>query len=109
MLLTFGLGCIAATLTAFLRDTAHGVGVALTVGFYATPIVYPVELVPLRLRPWIEANPLTTLVELYRGAFTLHALPRPASVAYLAAFCAVFAFVGFLLFSKGRPHFADLI
>ena len=41
ILLTFGLGCIAATLTTILRDTSHAVGIVLTVGFYATPIVYP--------------------------------------------------------------------
>src|SRR5215470_10407118 len=46
VLLTFGIGCLAATATAFLRDAAHAVGVALTVGFYATPIVYPLGLVP---------------------------------------------------------------
>ena len=49
ILLTFGLGCIAATLTAFVRDTVHAVGIALTVVFYATPIVYPASLVPARL------------------------------------------------------------
>ena len=73
--MTFGLGCIAATLTAFVRDTAHAVGIALTVVFYATPIVYPASLVPERLRPILEANPVAHLVDLYRRAFTLHAPP----------------------------------
>ena len=76
ILLTFGLGCIAATLTAFLRDTATPSAIVLTVGFYATPIVYPASLVPARLRPLIEANPVSHLVDLYRRAFTLHAAPR---------------------------------
>jgi lipopolysaccharide transport system permease protein len=109
VLLTFGIGCLAATATAFLRDAAHAVGVALTVGFYATPIVYPLGLVPARLRPLLEANPLTALVALYRSAFTQHALPSAGSLAYLAAFCVVVAGAGGLLFARARPHFADLI
>ena len=108
-LLTFGLGCIAATLTVFLRDTAHAIGIALTVVFYATPIVYPASLVPARFRPWIDANPVSTLVDLYRRAFTLHAPPPAAPIAGLAAASALTALAAAALFSRARPHFADLL
>ena len=107
--MTFGLGCIAATLTAFLRDTVHAVSVGLTVLFYATPVVYPLSLVPPRLRPIIEANPLTHLVDLFRRAFTLHAAPEPSSVIYLTVFSLLAAAAGAALFARARPHFADLI
>jgi ABC-type polysaccharide/polyol phosphate export permease len=108
-MLTFGIGCIAATSTAFLRDTVHAVGVGLTVVFYATPVVYPLSLVPPRLRPLIEANPLTHLVDLFRRAFTLHAAPPPSSVIYLTVFSLLAAAAGAALFARARPHFADLI
>ena len=107
--MTFGLGCIAATLTAFVRDTAHAVSIALTVVFYATPIVYPASLVPARLRPILEANPVAHLVDLYRRAFTLHEAPPAGSVLYLTVFCAASVLLGAALFSRARPHFADLI
>ncbi len=109
ILMTFGIGCIAATLTAFVRDTAHAVGIALTVAFYATPIVYPASLVPPGLRPILEANPVAHLVDLFRRAFSLHAAPAPASVLYLTVFCLVVALAGAALFARARPHFADLI
>ena len=109
ILLSFGLGCIAATLTAFVRDTAHAVGILLTVVFYATPIVYPLSMVPAGLRPFLEANPLTHLVDLYRRAFTLHAAPEPGSGLYLTVSCVLAALLGAGLFSRARPHFADLI
>ena len=109
ILLTFGLGCIAATLTTFVRDTAHAIGIVLTVGFYAAPIVYPVSLVPERLKLWIEANPVTHLVALYRSAFTLHAAPAPGSLLALTAVCVLVAAGGAALFARARPHFADLI
>jgi ABC-type polysaccharide/polyol phosphate export permease len=109
ILMTFGLGCIAATLTAFVRDTAHAVGIALTVVFYATPIVYPASLVPERLRWILQANPVAHLVDLYRRAFTLHALPEAAPALYLTLFCCAAALLGGALFHRARPHFADLI
>jgi lipopolysaccharide transport system permease protein len=109
ILLTFGIGCIAATLTTFLRDTTHAIGIVLTVGFYATPIVYPLSLVPPRLLPFLEANPLTHLVDLYRRAFTLHTAPPASSILYLTAICGVAAAAGAALFARARPHFADLI
>lgn len=109
ILLTFGIACIAATLTAFVRDVSHAVGILLTIGFYATPIVYPASMVPQRLRPWLEANPLTHLVDLYRRAFSLHALPDAGGLAYLTVFSLLAAAAGGALFSRARPHFADLI
>lgn len=109
ILLTFGLGCIAAASTAFLRDAVHAVNIVLTVGFYATPIVYPVSLVPRRLSPLIEANPVSPLVDLFRRGFTLHAAPPASSLVYLATICTVAAALGGMLFTRARPHFADLL
>lgn len=108
-LLTFGVGCFVATLTAFLRDAAHAIGILLTIVLYATPIVYPVSLVPEKYRWIVAANPIAHLVEWYRRAFTLHLAPRPESVAYLAAFALIAAAVGAAVFAYGRPHFADLV
>lgn len=108
-LLTFGVASLVATVTVFVRDTIHAIGILLTVVFYATPIVYPAALVPERFRPIIQANPVTHLVEWYRHAFTLHQWPEPGSVLYLTAFAGVAALAGMALFSRARPHFADLI
>src|SRR5262245_30181367 len=109
ILFTFGVGCIAATATALVRDAAQAVGIVLTVAFYATPIVYPPSLVPERLRPWIEANPLAHLVDLYRRALTLHEAPLGPAVASLALVCLFAAAAGAAVFSRARPHFADLM
>jgi lipopolysaccharide transport system permease protein len=109
ILLTFGVGCIAATATALVRDTAQAVGIVLTIAFYATPIVYPPSLVPQRLRPWIDANPLTQLVDLYRRALTLHEAPGLGPVVYLTLVSVVAAGVGAAVFARARPHFADLM
>ena len=108
-LLTFGIGCLVAALTTFVRDAVHAVGVVLTVIFYATPIVYPASLVPERFRPVLRANPMTHLVEWYRCAFTLHRLPEPGSLLYVTALALAVTLLGTAFFFRARPHFADLI
>jgi len=108
-ILTFGLGCFVATLVTFVRDTAHAINILLTVLFYATPIVYPATLVPLRLRWMLSVNPLAHLVDWYRRAFTLHALPEPYSIVYLTVVSGAVLVLGGSLFLRARPHFADLI
>ena len=109
ILLTFGAGCIAATVTTFVRDASHAIGIVLTVIFYATPIVYPASLVPEKFRPIVSANPIAHLVEWYRRAFTLHSSLDSASVLYLVLFSCAAAALGGALFFRARPHFADLI
>jgi lipopolysaccharide transport system permease protein len=108
-LLTFGLGCFAATVVTFVRDAAHAITILLTVVFYATPIVYPAALVPPRYQWMLSANPLAHLVEWYRRAFTLHVAPEPSSVLYLTVVSGVVAALAGSLFLRARPHFADLI
>lgn len=107
--LTFGLGCLVATVATFVRDVVPMVGIVLTVVFYATPVVYPAEMVPERLRFLIEGNPVAHLTAWYRDAFTLHRLPAAGSVVFLTLFAAAAVAAGLTLFRRARPHFADLI
>jgi lipopolysaccharide transport system permease protein len=93
----------------FFRDTAQVLGMVLTGWFYLTPIVYPMELVPERFQSWIELNPLTALVGLYRQAFlggTVAAVPGTASLVVVAA---VLLSAGFFLFRSLKPAFVDEI
>jgi ABC-type polysaccharide/polyol phosphate export permease len=88
------------------------VGIGLTVVFWATPIVYPIAMIPPRhawLLAVVHANPVTHLVEWYRSAFSTHVLPTPSSVLYLTVTCAAAALFGAALFARARPHFADLM
>ena len=109
VLLTFGLGCLVAASAIFVRDLVHALGIALTVVFYMTPIVYPASLAPERFRPILRANPIAHLTEWYRDAFTLHVAPEASSVLYVAAFTALCVLSGRALFARSSPHFADLI
>ncbi|HYG64045.1 MAG TPA: ABC transporter permease [Thermoanaerobaculia bacterium] len=105
--LTLGLGLLLSPVHVFFRDTAQVLSMVLTAWFYLTPIVYPLPLVPEKFRPWLELNPLTPLVGLYRQAFVGgESVP---GVGFLAAAAAVLLSAGFWLFARLKPAFADEI
>jgi len=60
--ITIGLGWIVAAFTVFFRDLQQFVQVILNLWFYATPILYPVELVPTKFRTILACNPLSYII-----------------------------------------------
>ena len=108
--LTLGVGWLLAAIHVFFRDVAQILGMGLTAWFYLTPIVYPASFVPERLRPWVELNPLTGLVGLYRAALLADSpLPSRIALASLALFaCGFFAFGGWV-FRRLKASFVDEI
>lgn len=107
--LTLGLGLVVAAVHVFFRDTAQILGMVFNAWFYLTPVVYPLSLVPGRFRPWLELNPLTPLVGLYRQAF-LGGSPSPVpGTLGLAVASAVLLSLGLWLFRRLKRAFADEI
>lgn len=109
ILITFGLGCLLAGLNVFFRDTAQAVVLVLAMLSFATPIFYPAAAVPRRFQWVMEVNPFTHLVEFFRDLLLRHRLPAASSLLFLSLFALVSAAAGALLFSRGEPHFADLL
>jgi len=106
---TLGLGLLLAAVQVFFRDTAQLLGMVFTGWFYLTPIVYSLGSVPPRLRTWIELNPLTPLVELYRQAFLRGRPGLVPGTFSLAAVAAVLLCAGFWLFRRLKVAFVDEI
>lgn len=105
--LTTGLALLVAALQVYLRDVAHVLGLVLSALFYVTPIVYPVGLVPESLRAWLAANPLTTVVALYRSFLISGQPPSAAALAGLAAAVALSLAAGFAVFRGLSAGFSD--
>lgn len=107
--LTLGLGLLLASLQVFFRDLAQIAGIVLSAWFYLTPIVYPISYVPERFRPWIEWNPLTALVALYRRALIGEPGPSAAGALGLAATAFLLLALGRWVFARLEPAFVDEI
>lgn len=105
--LTFGLGLGLAAVNVYFRDTAQAVGLVLNAWFYVTPIIYSLFHISERFRQWLEWNPLTGLVYLYRSAFLGGGIP--VSLAPLLAATIAAVVFGGALFARLKHGLADEI
>lgn len=106
--LVIGLGLAASALNVFFRDIQPLLTLGIQLWFYATPIVYPISLVPEPLLPFYYLNPMTGIIESYRDVLLYHStpgfyLPTAALVSMLILF------VGYWYFKRVEHQFADII
>jgi len=103
-----GVGMWLAPLNVKYRDIQHVTPLVAQLWMYATPVVYPLSMVPARYKLLMSLNPMAGLIEGYRSAL----LNRPWDwhAVGLSATIAVLLFVtGALYFAKTERHFADII
>ncbi len=108
-LLVLGLTYFLSATGVFVRDLAHLVGIVVTIAMFASPVLFPMEVVPAAYRPVLYLNPLTVIVEQVREVVILGVVPdwRVTLVYWLAALL-IFA-GGFSWFQTIRKGFADVL
>jgi lipopolysaccharide transport system permease protein len=109
VLTTAGLSWFLASLGVFVRDVRHAVILATQVLFFATPIFYSLERVPLPYRDWMLLNPLTQAVENARDVMMYGQAPAWAQVLLYTVIAAAAALVGYAFFAKSKRAFSDVI
>ena len=65
--LALGFALVLSAAYVYFRDTRFAVSAALLAWFYATPIIYPVSVTGFA-EPYLRANPMTGVVELFHHA-----------------------------------------
>jgi ABC-2 type transport system permease protein len=105
--LTTAVATILSALYPRFRDTAIIWGVIVTALFYATPVLYPLDIVSGRLRDIISLNPLTPLFELARRWIIDPSAPAPelwlVPVVVFVVLCALAVWV----FNREAPRIAE--
>lgn len=110
LLLTFGLGYLAAGFTVFLRDIPQTLTVLLNLLFYLTPIVYPASVIPERWRDFVFwLNPLAAIAEVYRDLVLVGEVQHWGEWGVASAIALVVFWVGFWCYQRLRPGFADVL
>lgn len=109
MLLCLAVGWTLASLGVYFRDIGHGVGIAVQMLMFLSPIVYPVQAVPVEFQQAMYLNPLTTIVEVFRSLLLWHSWPdwRPWLAWTLVS--AVLAWLSHAWFVYLRKGFADVL
>lgn len=109
LLLTFtaGLSLLTTALNVKYRDINFFVQAILIVWFYATPIVYSVDVIPYRLM-WIwRINPMTSITQLFQSALVSAPPPGPAMLLSNIFVIVIITILGINVFKKESKFFDD--
>ena len=103
-----GLGLFLAPFSTKYRDIKLFVPLALQLYYFANPIMYPVSAAPHWLRYWYEFNPMSMVINTYRGALRGE---WPSLEQFLFGFIAalVVFILGFNTFRKNEQTIVDSI
>lgn len=111
-----GLSLMLSVLNVYFRDVQYLTGIVLQALFYATPIVYPISLVPERhevlgrdlpLLDIYRLNPLVRLVEAVRDVFYDLRFPPVGDIAYVLGVGLVVLVCGLAVFSRFEGRLAE--
>ena len=109
-LIGLGFGLWISALTIKYRDLRFALPFATQLWMYATPVVYPASLVvtfKYKLVLWL--NPMSSVVELNRYAFTGRGSIDPFSIALSWSTTLIILISGLFIFNKIQRTFVDTI
>jgi lipopolysaccharide transport system permease protein len=95
----YGLSLIISMANAFFRDLEYIVTVLISLLFWMTPIIYPLQAVPEGVRVFLVMNPATYLMQAWRDLFFNNML-NWHNIAISAITAAVVLLAGLLIFKK---------
>ncbi len=111
VVLLLGMSWLTSALVVFLKDVSQIVAMSLQFGFWMTPIFWSIKMIPEKYHPLIKLNPFFYIIEGYRDAFIHHVWfwEHPLYTCYFWGITALIFVIGALVFTRLRPHFADVL
>lgn len=105
--ISLGTSYILVTLYAKFRDVRTIWEVLLRIGFWLTPIIYTLSIVPQKLHWWIYLNPLTRVIQYSREALIENRVSNLDGIFALCLAAGVISVFGYLVFRARAKYFAE--
>jgi len=102
-----GVSLILSVLYVRFRDLSHIWDVLLQIGFWMTPIIYPISMVPEAYHRLIYLNPLARLIEYSRSIFISNNIPAfqlNVALLLMVTITLIFGIFIFLKLEKKIPE-----
>ena len=106
-ILLLGIGFIVSSITVYVRDLEHIIGIVLMAAFYGTPIVYKLEQLPQNLQILMQLNPMTHLINAYRDIFYYQQLPDMKALSILLVLSIGLTIIGYFIFKQLQKGFVE--
>ena len=104
-----GVGMFLAALNANYRDIRYTITFLVQFWMFASPVVYPVSMIPEKYHLIYAINPMTGVIEGFRSAL-LGTVAFPTQLLMVSTLVSIIVFIaGALYFKRTERYFADVI
>jgi ABC-type polysaccharide/polyol phosphate export permease len=100
MAFVFGVSLLVSSVAVLYTDFVEFYQVTVQALFFLTPIMYPPDILPGWAIPFMQLNPMYTLVELFRRPIYYGAFPDVPTVTSATLTSVAFLVVGWLAFTR---------
>jgi lipopolysaccharide transport system permease protein len=104
---TAGVALLLSMGNLFYRDVKYLFELVVTIWMFATSVLYPAGTIGGKLGLIVQYNPMTPIIDGYRGALIGSPMPDPASMAYAALLSLVLLAGSWVLFHRSEFEFAE--
>lgn len=109
MLFAFGVVLLLSTINVWYRDVGQALGLFMQLWMYVTPIIYPLSIVPEKIRKFYIINPMVGIVTGFRDAVLKGVMPDLYLLSISAVLAVVTFIIGYSVFKAKEFDFADVI
>lgn len=107
VMFAIGLGMVLGVLNVFFRDVGQFFGIFLQFWFWLTPIVYPANILPEAVKPYMNLNPMAPVIGAYQTIFVGHQWPQWGSLWSTVLLASLLCLLGWHLFKKNAGEMVD--
>ena len=106
-ILQLGIIFITSSIDVYIRDAEYIINFIVQMVFYATPVLYSIDMFPEKFRWILRLNPLATIIESYRNIFYYKTNPdfKMLGITFIVSF--IILIVGYAIFEKLKKGFAE--
>ncbi len=109
IILTAGVTLLGSAMIVFFRDVRFVIPLLIQIWMYASPVIYPTSLIPSAYLPLYFLNPMAGIIDGYRQTMVAGQPPNIPALLVAAVVSLVALIVGYFVFKRSEPMFADLI
>lgn len=111
LLLLLGLGWLTSAASLFIKDVSNLVGIIIQFGFWLTPIVWSIEMVPPKFHWLFKLNPAYYFVCGYRESmiYGIGFWEKPGEAFYFWLIALLVLILGATVFRRLKPHFGEVV
>ena len=108
-IITLGISLALSALHVFYRDVQFIWQVFMQIGFYLTPILYTIDIFPKNLQMFILLNPIARIIISARDTIIYSSPAKMNDLLFMFLSSIVLLIVGYIIFSRLEPRFAEEI